>query len=224
MSEAPALVAPVWHVTYLLRLWWQQSQHSSGGARPEADRAAMAAAAPACSWDHLPEPVVAGIILRAFGDGRGSLLEWLQFTSVCRCAGMMTSLLSIDRLSRHGHGKHVLCMPHIPEMQTQLHSPCWHCHTALLCRDDRRCFRWTRRHSLRRAWRAALSDSAVQLNFPYWLTPAQRAWFADAAVAVREVRFATPADQLCDPSACGAVEALAARQPNVLPMLTVWSS
>ena len=64
----------------------------------------------------------------------------------------------------------------------------------------------------------------MQLNFPYWLTPAQRAWFADGAVAVRGVRFAEPADQLCDPSACGAVEALAARQPDVLPMLKVWFS
>ena len=73
-----------------------------------------------------------------------------------------------------------------------------------------------------RAWREALSDSAVQLNFPYWLTPAQRAWFAGAAVGVRRVRFADPADQLCDPSACGAVEALAARQPDVLHLLKVW--
>jgi len=61
----------------------------------------------------------------------------------------------------------------------------------------------------------------VQLSFPYWLTPAQRGWFADTTVAVRGVRFAEPADQLCDPSACSAVEALAARQPDVLPMLTV---
>ena len=75
---------------------------------------------------------------------------------------------------------------------------------------------------LRRAWRKALSDSAVQLVFPYWLTPAQRAWFVGATVGVRRVRFADPADQLCDPSACGAVQALAARQPDVLPMLTVW--
>ena len=70
----------------------------------------MAAAAPACSWDHLPEPVVASIILRAFGDGRGSLLEWLQFTSVCRCAGSTSSLLLIDGLSGHGYGMHVLCI------------------------------------------------------------------------------------------------------------------
>jgi hypothetical protein len=72
-----------------------------------------------------------------------------------------------------------------------------------------------------RTWRAVLSDSAVDLVFPYWLTPAQRDWFRRTTVAVRGVRFAGPADQLCDPGAIKAVQALAAQQPSIIKALQV---
>ena len=72
-----------------------------------------------------------------------------------------------------------------------------------------------------RAWRAVLSNSAVDLVFPYWLTPAQRVWFRRTTVAVRGVRFAGPADQLCDPGAIKAVQALAAQRPSIIKALKV---
>ena len=72
-----------------------------------------------------------------------------------------------------------------------------------------------------RSWRTVLSDCAVELVFPYWLTPAQRGWCRRATVAVRGVRFADPADQLCDPAADAAVQALAARQPSIIEALQV---